>query len=171
MSRRPEIDEYSPYFQKYINKVDGVDFLAQLRDKSFFKDLDGLTPVQWAYRYGPDKWSVKEVVKHLSDSERVFAYRALRIARNDKTSLPGFDQDDFTKYADADGQSSMALLRELQNVRAASIDLFESLDKNALDRVGLAGDAATSALALGFMIVGHQKHHIDLFKERYDLWQ
>lgn len=169
--RRPSTDEYAPYFQRYIDQVMGSDILGQMKDQSFIESLDTLSPVQWAYRYAPEKWSVKQVIKHLSDSERVFAYRALRIGRNDMTPLPGFDQDDYTESARADGQSSTALMRELGNVRAATIDLFESYDEEAINRVGLAGEAPTSVLALGFMIIGHQNHHIKLFKELYGLWQ
>lgn len=169
-TRRPNKDEYAPYFQKYIDQVMGSDVIEQLKDKTLVEALDTLSPVQWAYRYAPEKWSVKEVVKHLSDTERVFAYRALRIGRNDMTPLPGFDQDIYAEASDADGQSAGALMRELSNVRAATIDLYESFSDTAIDRVGLAGEATTSVLALGFMIVGHQNHHIKLFKELYGLW-
>lgn len=169
--RRPSTEEHAPYFQKYIDKVEGKDFLAELKEQTLIKDLESLSPTEWDHRYAPGKWSVKEVVKHLSDTERVFAYRALRISRNDKTPMPGFDQDDFSANAGADSQSAAALVRELKNVRAASIDLFESLSEEAIDRVGVAGDAKTSVLALGYMILGHQNHHIQLFKESYKLWQ
>lgn len=169
--RRPLQEEYAPYFKTYIDKVDGVEFIAGLKNQSLVKALETLSEEEWAYRYAPNKWSVKQVVKHLSDSERVFAYRALRISRNDKTPLPGFNQDDYTDNAYADRQSPAALVREFKNVRAASIDLFESLEEETIDRVGTAGEARTSVLALGFMILGHQNHHIQLFKENYKLWQ
>ncbi len=168
--RRPSANEYAPYFQKYIDQVMGSDFIEQLRDTSLMEALDTLTPIQWAYRYAPEKWSVKEVIKHLCDTERVFAYRALRIGRNDMTPLPGFDQDTYAAASMADHQSAAALMRELSSVRSATVDLFESFSEEAIDRVGVAGDAPTSTLALGFMILGHQNHHIRLFKELYRLW-
>ena len=170
-NKRPNPDEYAPYFQKYIDQVKGIDFLSELRDQTLVKDLGSLTPAEWNHRYAPEKWTVKEVVKHLSDTERVFAYRALRIARNDKTPMPGFDQNDYSANSAANGQSAERLVRELTHVRAATIDLFESFNEAAIERVGVAGEANTSTLALGYMILGHQNHHIKLFKESYNLWQ
>lgn len=167
ISKRPLAGEYSPYFQGYVDQVEGTDFLHQLRDTSIFDELDALTPVQWAYRYAPDKWSIKEIVQHLSDTERVFAYRALRVARNDKTNMAGFDQDAFVEAGEADLKSSRYLLEEFSIVRAATVSLFKSLGQVELDQVGMASETPTSVLALGFIMLGHQLHHMKIIKELY----
>ncbi len=130
----------------------------------FFKSLP---KEKWAYRYAPDKWSVKEVLQHITDSERVFAYRALRIARNDKTALPGFDDKLLAASARADRRTPRSLLAEYRAERNATIHLFESLAQEDLDHIGVAGDSPTSALALGYIIAGHELHHLDLIRERY----
>lgn len=129
--------------------------------------LRGLSESQADSRYAPGKWSVKELVGHLIDSERIFTYRALRFARNDKTELPGFEQDDYIKHASFGARSIGDLADELEHVRRASLDLFRSLDEEAWQRRGLANDAEISVRALAYIIAGHELHHVQVLKTKY----
>jgi hypothetical protein len=129
--------------------------------------LGGLGDEQGNYRYAPGKWSVKEVIGHLIDSERVFAYRALRIARNDKTPLPGFEQDDYVAAGGFDRRSLADLAREFEHVRNATLDLIRPLSKEAFDRRGVANNAEVSVRALVWIIAGHELHHKEVLRRRY----
>jgi len=167
LDRRPVPSEYNPYYEGYVNKVVGTDFIHQLRNTAVFDTLDSLSPILWAYRYAPEKWSIKEMVQHLIDTERVFAYRALRIGRNDKTPMAGFDQDPYVEAGNADQRSARSLLDEWSIVRGATVALYDSFGSVELERVGVASDSEISVLALGYMILGHQLHHMDIINERY----
>lgn len=117
--------------------------------------------------YLPNKWTIKEVLIHVIDCERIFAYRALRIARNDKTSLPGFDENSFTKEVYASNRTLISILKEYTTVRNATISLFESFNEEQMLRVGIASDKTISVRAIGKIIMGHELHHIQVIKERY----
>jgi hypothetical protein len=119
------------------------------------------------HRYAPGKWSVKEVVGHLADAERVFSYRALRFAREDKTPLPGYEQDDYVRSANFDSRHLAELAAEFRSVRAATITLFTGFSDDALMRMGPANNVAFSVRALGWIIAGHELHHRRILKERY----
>ncbi len=166
---RPAPEEYAPYFSRYIDLVpDGsvVETLrAQIAETRAL--LAGLSAGQAAYRYAPGKWSVKEVVGHLVDAERVFAYRALRFARNDATPLPGFDENAFAANAGFDARPLDDLLQELTAVRAATVALFAGLDEAALSREGTANDVRVSVRAVAWIIAGHELHHRAILRERY----
>ena len=162
--------ECGEYFFRYINlTAQDTELLAALSEGktetvAFFENL----PQElWDYRYEPGKWSCKEILLHLIDTERVFAYRALRFARSKDADLPGFDQDEFARFAHADSRDPKTLIQEYASVRNASLSLFGSLDKAALQRVGKASGNPMSARAAGFVLCGHDKHHIAVIKERY----
>ena len=159
---RPSSDEYSPYYGGYIDQVPEGDILTHLAGQieRTVQLLQGLTPEQAAFRPTPTDWSVKEVICHISDSERIFAYRALRIARADTTPLAGFDQEPYVAAAEADARPLADLLAEFAIVRASTLWLFRSLPAAAWVRRGVASDAPVSVRALAYIIAGHENHHV-----------
>ncbi|HNL37681.1 MAG: DinB family protein [Saprospiraceae bacterium] len=157
------------YFDRYIDLVPDVDLSAALRqslDDLDTLDMASIRAIGLAV-YAPGKWTLADLFQHLIDCERVFAYRAMRFARNDKTLLPGFDEDAFAANAGASRRSIDDLLAELRAVRLASILLFESFDEAALRRTGIAFNSELPVLALGFVLAGHQIHHFRVMEERY----
>jgi DinB superfamily len=167
--KRPQASDYAPNFDKYIQQVPDGDFLEILESQlnQMNKTLGPLTEKQAAFRYAPDKWSIKEVLGHINDTERVFAYRLLRIGRGDQTPLPGFEQDDFVKTANSDKRSLTSLLEEFTAIRRASISLVRSLDDASWFRRGTASGKEISTLALAFIIAGHVFHHQAIFEKQY----
>lgn len=165
---RPAPTEYAPYYGGYIDLV-GDDLLGDLRrnGEATHRLLGTLPESRGDFRYAPGKWSVKEVLGHLVDGERVFAYRALRFARRDETPVPGFDQDAWVPGGDFGGRTLRSLLDEHHAVRAASLALFENLPEEAWDRVGTANDQRISVRALAFVIAGHEAHHQGILRDRY----
>lgn len=166
---RPASDEYAPYYGRYTGLVPEGNMLSILTQQleSTLQVLGGIDEEKANYRYAPDKWSIKQVVGHLVDSERIFAYRALRIARGDKTPLPGMDQDDFVNGANFDEQTLADLATEFELVRLSSIQFFRSLREDAWERRGTANDNEVSVRALAFIIAGHEAHHLNVLRERY----
>ena len=167
---RPAATEYLPYAQTYVNMIpDGHDPLALLRQQSgtLTSLLSPLTDAQALFRYAPEKWSIKEALVHIIDTERIFAYRALRISRGDQTSLPGFEQNDYVPNSGADARPLTDILREYDTVRAATISLFDSFTPDCYGRTGTASGGPLSVRALAYIIPGHEAHHIALFRERY----
>jgi uncharacterized damage-inducible protein DinB len=167
---KPREGEYAPYAIMYIGLLpDDGWVLKHLQDnlqatKSFILSLPA---EKLAYRYAEGKWTIKEILVHISDDERIYAYRALRFARNDKTELPGFEQDDFARYSGANARSLDDILEELTTVRNATISLFNSFDNEALTRAGVANGNIMSVRAAVYHIAGHELHHINIIKERY----
>ncbi|MGA9814974.1 MAG: DinB family protein, partial [Terriglobales bacterium] len=162
---RPESNEYAPYYGKYISLVPDGDILLTLEQQ--MSDTRALLAPREAdanFRYAPGKWSVKEALGHVIDTERVFSYRALRIARNDKTPLAGFEQDDYVKYGPFAQASLAALLEEFTSVRRASVSLFRGLDEAAWIRRGTASNNEVTVRALAYMIAGHELHHRGIFQ-------
>jgi hypothetical protein len=159
---RPASDEHSPYYGGYIDQVPEGDILTHLAGQieRTTRLLQGLSEEQAAFRPTPTDWSVKEVICHISDSERVFAYRALRIARADPTPLAGFDQEPYVVAAEADARPLADLLAEFASVRASTLWLFRSLPAAAWLRRGVASDAPVSVRALAYIIAGHENHHV-----------
>jgi uncharacterized damage-inducible protein DinB len=161
--------EYAERFGNYISKVDEVDLMEELeislhRLIRFVRDI----PMdKFDYRYAAGKWTIKDILQHLIDAERIFAYRALRFARYDSTALPGFEEDDFANVANGDGRSIQDLLTELAVVRQATLSLFKSFDEQMLMQIGTASSAPMSVRAIGFVIIGHQNHHQQIYQERY----
>jgi len=169
LHQRPAPTEYGPYYQGYVNKVKTDNLYeallkGQKSTVDFFKNLPA---EKWNYRYAPEKWTIKEVLLHLIDGERIFAYRALRIARNDTTPMPGFDENVFVANCQADKRTPDSLIEEYKAVRNATIHLFGSLNEETVNRKGTASNQPATPLALGFITAGHELHHIDIIKERY----
>ncbi len=169
MIARPAADEYSPYYDTYISKVpegNVVDHLrAQLHESA--RLLEQLTEAQAAYRYAPEKWSLRAVVGHMIDSERIFAYRILCIARGENASLPGFDENSYAKMSNVDSRPMRAVTTEFAHVRAATIALVEGLDDKAIGRRGMANGNPITPRALAFIIAGHERHHMGVIRDRY----
>jgi hypothetical protein len=166
---RPAPGEYAPYYETYISKIKGSDIVGileaqRLQTAQLFaarSERDG------NFRYAPGKWSVKEVVGHVSDSERIFSYRALRIARGDQTPLPGFEQNDYVRGGTFAERTLADLVEEFELVRAASIALFKSLPKDAWQKRGVADNKEVSVRALAFIVAGHELHHRLILEEHY----
>jgi len=166
---KPDPTEYLPYFGRYVSLVPDGDILAvlgkQIEETTGL--LNSIPESQGGYRYAPDKWSIKELVGHLIDCERIFAYRALRFARNDKTPLAGFEQDDYVSNASFDDCRLVDLSSELERVRQSTIFLFRHLDAKSWMRSGLANDSEASVRALAYIIAGHELHHRGVLTSRY----
>ena len=163
-------DEYSGHLAAYINQVSNEYPLLEELEISIhrlIKFVQNIPLDKFDYRYAEGKWTIKEILQHLIDAERIFAYRALRFARNDKTPLPGFDENDYAAEAYADKRSIQELLTELAVVRQATQSLFKSFSQEELLRKGSASNNPVSVRALGFVIIGHQNHHERIFQERY----
>jgi hypothetical protein len=167
--KRPQKSEYAVFYEKYVALVPGGDFLEILEEQhaTLLGLLSPLTEEQAAFRYEPDKWSIKEVVGHINDAERIFAYRLLRIARGDETPLASFEQDAYIATGSFSARKLSDLLDEFSAVRKASITLVRSLDDRAWMRRGTASQKEITALALGFIIAGHERHHRMILEERY----
>jgi DinB superfamily len=165
----PEPSEHAPYYGRYIALVPSADILSVLETQihETVQLLAGLTDQQASYRYAPEKWSVKEVIGHVADSERVFAYRALRIARADQTPIEGFEQDDYVRAGQFDRLSIAGLAAEFGVVRQATLRLLEGLPSDAWLRRGVANKNEVSVRALAYIIAGHELHHRQILRERY----
>jgi DinB superfamily len=165
---RPESSEYAPYYGKYVSLVPDGDILLTLeRQLPETAALFARSEADGDFPYAPGKWSVKEVLGHVMDTERIFSYRALRIARNDKTPLAGFEQDDYVKYGPF-GQCSLAgLVAEFTSVRQAALFMFRALDEAAWSRRGNASNHEVTVLALAYIIAGHELHHRRILQEKY----
>jgi len=166
---RPPAAEYAPYYARYIDKVPEGDLLRTLENQARETQalLAGLSDAKALHRYAPGKWSIKEVIGHVTDTERVFSYRALRFARADATALPGFDENAWVPAGRFEARSLKDLAAELDAVRRATIALFRGLDAAALARRGTASDNAVSVRAIAWIIAGHERHHVALLHERY----
>jgi DinB family protein len=166
---RPAATEHSPYYATYITKVPDGDVLKMLEEQRRETQalLAGVSDAKALHRYAPGKWSVKEVIGHLSDTERVFGYRALTFARGDETALPGFDEKAWTPAGRFDGRSLKDLAGEFDAVRRATIALFSGMDADALARRGTANQNPITVRALAWIIAGHERHHVAMLRERY----
>ena len=169
LRRRPAPEEHAPYYARYIALVPDGDIVETLRRQIVETRalLGGVSPERAAVRYAPGKWSVTEVVGHLADGERVFAHRALRFARGDRTPLPGFDENDYAATARYASRPLADVLAELETVRAASVALFGTFDDAELSRRGIANEAEISVRAIVWIIAGHELHHRSVLRERY----
>jgi len=170
VSARPGAGEYAPYYEKYVSLILEDDILAVLERPS--QSIAGFlsttrTEADGSFRYAPGKWGVKEVLGHVIDTERVFSYRALRIARNDRTPMEGFEQDDYVRGGDFAERTLVDLAEEFGLLRAATIAFFKSLQKEAWQRRGVANKNEVSVRALAFIVAGHELHHRLILEERY----
>ena len=169
--QRPSESEYSPAFGAYISHVTEDDILPALRSQIDALDvlLDRVTPEQETYRYAEDKWSVRQIIGHLIDGERVFGYRALCIARGETQNLPGFDENAYMPNAPYDSIRLEDLLSEFRLVRLSNIAMLRSLDEEAWTRIGTANDSPVSVRALVYVMVGHVRHHMGVLRDRYQI--
>ena len=165
----PDASEYAPYYGRYISLVRGADILAALEEqpRHTLALLSALTDQQANYRYAPGKWSIKEMLGHLIDTERVFTYRALRFARNDTNPLAGFEQDDYVRHGNFGECPLGFLLEEFAAVRDATVFLFEGLRPEAWMRRGTASQNEISVRAIAYVIAGHELHHRQVLREKY----
>lgn len=172
LSSRPGADEYNPYYTGYVARVrEGEDVVDALGDGfgEVLATVGPLTEEQAGHRYAAGKWSIREVIGHLADTERIMAYRALRVARGDSTPLPGFDENLYVANAGADRRPMRELLADLAAVRQATLTLVAGIvdDPDAWARRGVANDFTITPRALVHIIVGHQRHHLAVLRERY----
>jgi len=166
---RPESGEYASYYGKYVTQVPEGDVVETLERQmgETLALLGGVDEESAGRGYEPGKWSVKELVGHLSDAERIFAYRALRFARGDRTPLPGFEQDDYVSAGNFNARTLSDVTEEFAEVRRATVRLLRSFGEEAWGRRGLASDNEVSVRALAYIIAGHEAHHVRILRERY----
>ncbi|MGB7069466.1 MAG: DinB family protein [Pyrinomonadaceae bacterium] len=166
---RPEINEYDPYYESYVSLVPEGDIVGVMDDQtSRLNDVFAELPQEFGtYRYAEGKWTVKEVISHLIDGERMFAYRVFRIARGDKTPIEGFEQDGYIENSHANNRSFAELLREFELLRNANTMFFKNLHDEDWVRIGTANEREISVRALAYIMAGHVRHHIEILKTRY----
>ena len=166
---RPYLSDFPTFYQGYAKNVKSDDIIATLKENhvastSIFKDL---SEVQADYSYEPGKWSIKEVLGHLIDTERVFVFRALSFARNDTQPLPGFDENTYVPAGKFGGRSLQSLMEEYDIVRRATLTFFESLTDDDWAKTGIANEVSFTVKTLAYIIAGHEVHHINILRDRY----
>jgi len=166
---KPAPTEHAPEFSKYVTLVAEGDIIQTLEQQieNSLSLLRTIPSDKANFRYAPDKWSVKELLGHVIDSERIFSYRALRFARNDQTPLPGYEQDDYVRDADFDSRNLADMSEEFATVRRATIQLFRPLNETEWLRHGKANENDVSVRALAYIIAGHELHHMGVLRSRY----
>jgi uncharacterized damage-inducible protein DinB len=166
---RPDLSRVPLFYHNYISHVpqDDLSEAFNVQTPAFIQFIENIPADKYDFRYAEGKWTVKEVLQHIIDAERIFAYRALRFARKDPTLLPGFDENTFAANAKADKRDYNNLLEEFKSVRMSSEYLFASFDDDQLDAAGTSNNHSIYVLAIGFIVVGHSMHHVKVFKERY----
>lgn len=169
-SNELSISEYSTFNATYIHAVNESVELIEGLEQSIDKMLaliEKLSIEKLEYRYADGKWTIKDIIQHIIDAERIFSYRALRISRNDKTALSGFDENEYVENTNANARDFKGLLQELKLVRQTTVMLFKSFSYEQLLRLGYASNHSVSVRAIGFVILGHQQHHYKVIVERY----
>jgi uncharacterized damage-inducible protein DinB len=168
-SNQLPINEYADFYKSYIQVLEDVELIEELEIclHEFIKFIQNIPMDKFDYRYEVGKWTIKEIIQHLIDSERIFSYRALRFSRNDKTPLPGFNENEYVDNSNGNNRNLQGLLTELAVVRQATLSLFNSFSQEQLTKIGIASNNEVSVRAIGFIIIGHQKHHQKIFAERY----
>jgi len=168
---KPGKDEYAPYFEQYISYVTSGDVdqlleeqVTEIVNMFFLVDEKG-----GSFRYAEGKWSIKEVLGHIVDCERIFEYRLLCVSRNDKTLFPSFDENEYVREADFNKRTLISLVEELRAVRQSTIHLIKSLNKEQLVRKGNAGGKVVSVRALILVLIGHFEHHVEILKSKYNI--
>lgn len=166
---RPKKGDYAEHYQQYIDLVEGNDVIGMLTDNNLYAQniLNSFPQSKGNYRYAEGKWTIKEVVGHILDTERIFCYRALAIARGEKKPLPGFDQDQYVINGKFNDRPLHDLTYEYRLVRESTILLFRSFDQSVLQNRGVASGNEVTVLALMFMTAGHERHHLNILKEKY----
>lgn len=166
---RPQADEYNPYYEKYVSLVTESDLLAALDDQGAeLRTLFGqISEERGTFSYAEGKWTIKEVLSHLIDGERIFSYRVLRVARGDETPIEGFEQDGYIENSHANLRTFDDMLGEFSELRSANLRLLRNLRKADWLRIGTASGSAVSVRAVTFIMAGHIRHHVRILKERY----
>jgi hypothetical protein len=166
---RPGPGEYAEYYETYVRAAGDGDPMTGLETqrRAWVDAVRGLSDAQASFRYAPGKWTIREVLSHVIDAERVFTYRALRFARGDETPLPGFDQEQWQRWTNADSRPLDDLVEEFGHVRGASISLFRGLPAEAFTRRGVASGYPFSVRAILHVTLGHGAHHLAILQERY----
>jgi len=161
--------EYSGNFGTYIKEAGEGDLIEELEISlhEFIRFVQNIPMDKFDYRYAEGKWTIKDIIQHIMDAERIFAYRALRFSRNDKTALPGFEEDDYANNTNSNNRSIQELLTEFSALRHSNLLFYKSLSQEQLKSIGTASNNQISVRALGFVMIGHQKHHQKVFQERY----
>jgi len=169
MMSRPEKNEYAEFYANYVSLVKETDIVSALQNQAGeLRELfAGISVEQENFRYATSKWSVKELLGHLTDGERVFSYRALRISRGDQTPLMGFEENDYVANSNFGNSNFADLVEEFSLLRHSNVLLFKNLTEEAWLRTGTASDATVSVRALAFIMVGHVRHHTNILRERY----
>ncbi len=169
MSKRPGMGDYDPFYQTYVDHVIEMNLDDALKSthKITQKFLKAIPEDRESFRYAEGKWSIKEVIGHMMDAERVMAYRALRFSRKDYTDLPGYDENLYAPNANAESFTLAELSKQFQNIRTCTIDLFSGFTESMLDEKGPANGSMASVLALGYIIAGHEAHHLGVIRDRY----
>ena len=162
-------NEYAEYYSQYIKQSGNANLLDVLKESAQALNslFETISDEKMNYKYAEDKWTIKDILLHIIDAERVFVYRALRFARADKTNLPGFEHNDYVVVANANGRSKASLLNEYNAQRESTIQLFSNFTDEMLMQIGVASGNPMSVRALGFVTAGHETHHCNIIKERY----
>jgi uncharacterized damage-inducible protein DinB len=163
------LDTIPHFYKNYVKQVEETDLIQALRISGHraLELLHTIPDTKKDFRYADGKWTIRELLCHMIDAERIFAYRALRFARNDKTGLPGWEENDYAPQANAAGRSLQKIAAEMAHLRSTTIDLFEGFTPEMLARKGVANNNELSVMVLGFVIAGHETHHCHVLKERY----
>jgi hypothetical protein len=163
------VNEYQPYHHTYISTLGEIDLMDGLMDgkENFISFVEAIPNDKLSYAYAEGKWNVLEVLVHVMDTERIFQYRALRFYRQDPTPLPGFDQDIYVPFSDALQRTKKEIINEYSCIRDSTISLFNSFQESGLKRTGTASGGKVGVAAIGFIISGHQRHHLNILQERY----
>ena len=164
-----DLNRVPAYYHKYIQRVNEenvIDAIITLQNElnSF---LAAIPEAKWVHKYAEDKWTIKELVQHVTDAERIFCYRALCFSRNEKGSLPGFDENEYVVASNANDRSKESILNELKTVQAATLSLFESFTEEQLNVQGIANGNPVYVKGIGYIVAGHARHHMAILKERY----
>lgn len=169
IAKNLQSNEYNPYYQNYINQAGSLTLKEgmQFNYERVLAFLELIPIEKFEYRYQEDKWTIKELLQHIIDTERIFAYRALCIAREDKSLFPGFDQDAYVMPSKANDRKFESILNEYKAVKQSTIGLFDSFTDKMLMQIGTASNSPISVRALGFIIIGHENHHCKIISERY----
>lgn len=170
-TKPPASSEYASFYAGYVGHVPSGDIIALLETQldDTLRLLGGLSEDEAGFRYAPEKWSIKQVVGHIIEAERIFVYRALAFSRNEPKALPGYEQNDYVDAANFDEQPWNGLLDELRAVRRATVCFFGGLNEAMMERTGVASDVSFTVRALAYIVAGHERHHVNLLRERYGL--
>lgn len=166
---RPDLTTLPDFHKRYVDHVKDLDVIDALKNanEQMLELVRSIPEERGLFKYAPEKWTIKESLCHILDTERILAYRAMRFARNDKTPLPGFEENDYAPEANANNRNLIRISDEMERLRLTTIDLFEDFTPQMLSRKGLANNLELSVLNLGYIIAGHECHHLKILKERY----